>query len=72
MNTPAPTPAAGGVNASPTIGAIVGGAAGVVAASKLGLNPTDPLGMTVVSSVSGLLAALFHWLGAKTGIPGLG
>lgn len=70
MNSPSPV--SSGVNASPTIGAILGGAAGVVAATKLGLNPTDPGGMAVVSTVSGILAALFHWLGAKTGISGLG
>jgi hypothetical protein len=70
MNSPVPV--ASGVNASPTIGAIIGGAAGVVAATKLGLDPAQPGGMAVVSSISGLLAALFHWLGAKTGIPGLG
>lgn len=71
MNVPPPA-VSSGLNASPTIGAIIGGAAGVVAATKLGLNPTDASGMAIVSTVSGLLAALFHWLGAKTGIPGLG
>jgi len=70
MNTP--TPVSSGVNASPTIGAIIGGAAGVVAVTKLGLNPSDPGGMAIVSGISGLLAALFHWLGAKSGISGLG
>jgi hypothetical protein len=72
MNTPAPVPASGSVNAAPTIGALIGGAAGVVVASKLGVNPADPTGIAVVSTVSGLLTMLFHWLGIKTGLPGLG
>jgi hypothetical protein len=72
MNTPISVPTSSGLNASPTIGALIGGAAGVVVSTKLGLNPADVGGMSVVSGVSGLLAALFHWLGAKTGIPGLG
>ena len=70
MNTP--TPVSGGPNASPTVGAIVGSAAGVIVSSKLGVDPTDPAGVAIVSSVTGLLTALFHWLGSKTGIPGLG
>lgn len=72
MNNPQPVPAPSTTNVAPTIGSLVGGVAGLVVASKLGLNPVEATGGSVVVSVGTLITALFHWLGGKTGIPGLG
>jgi len=71
MNSPQPTPAST-TNVAPTIGSMVGGVAGLVATSKLGLDPTAPAGGALVVAVSGVVTAIFHWLGKLTGIPGLG
>jgi len=72
MNTPQPVPP-GTANVAPTVGSLVGGAAGLVVASKLGLNPLDPAsGGPIVVSIGAAITALFHWLGKLTGIPGLG
>jgi predicted regulator of Ras-like GTPase activity (Roadblock/LC7/MglB family) len=61
------------MNIAPTVGSIVGSATGLVIASKLGLNPLDAgSGGAVIAAIAGLFAALFHWIGGKTGIAGLG
>lgn len=73
MNSPQPlTQSAGGANVAPTLGAAVGTTAGLLVASKLGLNPANIDGGGIVAIVSTLMTALFHWIGSKTGIPGLG
>lgn len=73
MNTPAPLPPASAGNpvtaSGPTLGSIIGGALGIVAATKLGLNPTDITGGAVVSGIAGLFTALFHWGSQKLGVP---
>lgn len=71
MNSPQPVPSST-TNVAPTVGSIVGGVAGLVVATQLGLNPVDASGGSVVVGVGALITALFHWLGGKTGIPGLG
>ncbi len=71
MNAVQPTPAPSGTNVAPTLGGLIGSAAGLVVASKLGFNPLDPAGTGVVASVAATVTAIFHWLGRKTGIPGL-
>jgi len=73
MNSTAPVPAAGTTNVAPSTGALIGSAAGLVVASKLGLNPFDPgTGGAVVATVATLFTSLFHWLGKKTRVSGLG
>jgi hypothetical protein len=73
MNSTAPIPAVGTTNVAPTAGALLGSTAGLIVAGKLGLNPFDPAsGGAVVATVATLLTSLFHWLGKKTGVPGLG
>jgi hypothetical protein len=72
MNTPTPVPVTG-TNVSPTIGSLLGSLAGLFLASKMGLNPMDAgAGSSVVGGMTMGITALFHWLGMKTGIPGLG
>lgn len=72
MNAPSPVPVAG-TNVAPSAGSLIGAAAGLAAASKLGLNPFDPAtGGALVATVTTLITALFHWLGKKSGVVGLG
>jgi hypothetical protein len=71
MNATAPTPDSS-TNVAPTIGSLLGTAAGLVAASKLGMNPFDAVGGSFVASIAAAITAGFHWLGKKTHIPGLG
>jgi hypothetical protein len=72
MNSPQPVPSTG-TNLAPTIGSLVGGAAGLAVVGKLGLNPLDPYsGGSILVAITTLFTAAFHWLGKKTGIPGLG
>lgn len=72
MNSPAPVNPSS-TNVAPTLGALLGTSAGLIVASKLHLDPTDVTsGGALVATVSTLFTALFHWLGQKTGIPGLG
>lgn len=72
MNNPQPVPAST-TNVAPTVGSLIGGAVGLLVASKLNLNPLDPVtGGPVVVSIGTVMTALFHWLGKLTGMPGLG
>lgn len=61
-----------GTNVAPSLGALLGSAAGLVVASKLGLNPLDPSGGSIVAAIATTVTGIFHWLGRKTGIIGLG
>jgi len=72
MNAVQPIPPApSGTNVAPTLGGMLGSAAGLIVAGKLGLNPLDPVGGSLVASIAAGVTAVFHWLGKKTGIPGL-
>lgn len=71
MNSPVPVPG-GGPNVAPSAGAMLGSVAGLLVAHKLGLDPMTAAGGMTVGSVATTITALFHWLGIKTGIPGLG
>jgi len=71
MNSPQPVPAST-TNVAPTVGSLVGGVAGLIVASKLGLNPLEADGGAIAVGIGGLVTALFHWLGKLTHIPGLG
>jgi hypothetical protein len=71
MNSPQPVPS-GTTNVAPTLGSLIGGIAGLVTASKLGMDPLSPAGGSVAVSVTATVTALFHWIGKATGIPGLG
>jgi hypothetical protein len=71
MNNPQPVPPSS-TNVAPTLGSMVGVVAGLVATSKLGFDPVTPTGGSIAIGVTGLVTALFHWLGKATGIPGLG
>jgi hypothetical protein len=51
---------------------MLGSVAGLAVASKFGLDPMGAAGGGVIVAVAGVFTALFHWLGQKTGIPGLG
>lgn len=71
MNTPTPpTPAPSGnaVTASmPTLGSLIGSAGGAAAVGAL--HVADPvLGGALVSLITALSTALFHFLGSKIGI----
>lgn len=61
-----------GTNVAPTVGSLVGSAVGLVVSSKLGFNPLDPAGSSIVAAIAALVTAGFHWLGNKTGVIGLG
>jgi len=69
MNSPQPMPS--GPNVAPSFGSMVGGVLGLVTAAKLGLNPLNIDGGSVAVGVCVLVTAFFHWLGKKTGMPGL-
>lgn len=75
MNTPTPTNGNGRVRtgaAMPSLGALLGTAAGLAATNALHLDPTDPEGGgALVSTVSLVVTGLFHWLGLKLKMPGL-
>jgi hypothetical protein len=60
-----------GTNVAPTVGSLVGSAAGLAVASKLGFNPFDPAGGSIVAAIAAIITAGFHWLGKRTGLPGL-
>lgn len=72
MNTPTPTPpppASSNLaqNTMPTLGSIVGSASGATLASAL--HVTDPVAVgSIVTGVTALVTALFHFLGAKFGV----
>lgn len=52
----------------PTLGAVVGSVAGSVLADKIGF--TDPvMAGTVLTGITAVVTALFHWLGSKLGQP---
>lgn len=61
----------GNTPVAPTLGSLVGSVAGVVVATKLGLDPASPGGVGTVSGITAAITALFHWIGSKIGVPGL-
>lgn len=77
MNNPNPVPpapsAGTATNVAPSLGALVGTMAGLAVCGSFKLNPLDPSTGGAITTVVGTgVCALFHWLGQKTGIPGLG
>jgi hypothetical protein len=66
MNSPQPMPS--GINVAPSFGCMVGGALGLVAVAKLGLNPLMLDGGVVAVGIATVVTAVFQWLGKKTGL----
>lgn len=65
MNTPVP-PKSAPPPALPTLGAMLGSMVGSVVVAKGAL--TDPVvAASVLTGITGLFTAVFHWLGAKIG-----
>jgi len=67
---PPPSPQGNAATASlPTLGSILGTAAGVAAAGALHMDPTGIYGGAVVSAIVGLFTAGFHWISSKLNVP---
>jgi len=70
--SPTPPPANAGTPTQasmPTLGSILGTAAGVAAAGAFHLDPTGLYGGALVSAIVGLFTAAFHWFSTKLNIP---
>lgn len=67
MNTPAPGAPPANHPAAPTLGSILGATLGTIVATKTGLGIDPVTGGLIISSITGVVTALFHWLGTKIG-----
>lgn len=64
---PPPPPATLAQNTMPTLGSIVGSAGGAALAASI--HVTDPVAVgSIVTGVTALVTALFHFLGGKFGV----
>jgi hypothetical protein len=70
VNTPAKPPASLATTTLPTVGSLVGSASGAAIAALF--KVTDPMSVAlIVTAVTGVVTALFHWVGVKLDVPAL-